>query len=186
LKPIDSLLAIPEKGIHALGVIFVAGMIVGTGSYIYSQMTSRSSEMDIARTIFTQSRSELQTHASSGVLLRDQVGSLQERVDHQPQLVSAAEYNSRSANIAASAEQAGIRIDVLQPEEQQSEGLVSWIPVQCSGHGSVDSLMSWIEQMEESWPDIVVHSIGIDTGESDGQFRLQLLFRWYVLVDQAG
>ena len=98
----------------------------------------------------------------------------------------ASSYNQRSAMIASVAESSGIRIDTLQPEEQRTEGRVSWIPIVCTGEGGVDSLMSWIETLEKEWPDIVVQSLSIDTGSADGLVRLGVVFRWYVLAPQAG
>jgi Tfp pilus assembly protein PilO len=186
MKPFDTLLAIPVGGLNALGVLMVVGMVASTGSYVYYHMSSRTDEVTLARSSYSDSMTELKSQAVSGMQLREQVELIQARVSEQPQLHRSTEYNNRSANIAASAEMSGIRIDNLQPEEQVTEGRVSWIPIICTGEGSVDSLMEWIDQMEQEWPDIVVQSIRVDSGEPGDQFRLNLLFRWYVLVEQSG
>ncbi len=182
MNPMSALFAIPSNGIYALGVLLSAGMISGTGSYIYLHTKNNSQEIKIAQENYATSVDELDLQTTIGMQLRDQIEQARLRVEKYPELQNSSEYNQRSAKIASAAENAGIRIDALQPSEQQTEGRVSWIPIMCAGEGTADSMMSWLEELQKTQPDIVLQSFGIESEDPEKQLRLRLLFRWYVLA----
>lgn len=183
-KP-NSTRGIPVLWVHTLGAVIVLGML-GTTGYLFwdhfQQTTLRRAQTQV---LYSTTRAELDKQSSIADSLGTQAEDLRTRVESLPTLRSPDGYNHLSAEIASLAEESGIRIDVLQPEEQETRGRISWIPIQCIGEGSVDAMLEWLDVLERQWPDIVVESLDISSDESGSVIRLEALFRWYVLADDA-
>ena len=177
--------AIPVLWIHAIGACSVVGMLGVTGYLLWSQYQQVNTRQSQTRVLYSTTNAELEKQSRIAGSLAAQAGELRERVESLPSLRGPDGYNLLSAEIASLAEESAIRIDVLQPEQQESRGRVSWIPIRCAGEGSMNAIMEWIDALEQQWPDIVVDSLDIISDESGSDLRLEALFRWYVLADDA-
>lgn len=161
-------------------------MVSGATWIVYQTIEQGASLSSLTQVEHAQSILKLSEQTESSIDLHTQIEKFQHRVDSLPTLEPASAYNKRSAIIASIAEDSGVRIDALQPETQQSEGRVSWLPISCDGAGQIDAIMKWMNSLEQGWPDTVVQSISIDSGLSDGLIRVRIVFRWYVLADASG
>ncbi|MCA9303860.1 MAG: type 4a pilus biogenesis protein PilO [Phycisphaerales bacterium] len=176
---------IPILWIHSAGAAVTAGMVGITGYLYWSHFKQTTLSKAEAQVLYSTTRAEFEKQSSISDTLQSQVKELRSRVESLPKLSSADSYNKLSAEIASLAESSGVRIDVLQPDEQETQGRIAWVPIECQGEGSVDALLQWIDALERQWPDIVLESLDVVSDETGQTLRLDALFRWYVLADGA-
>lgn len=176
---------LPVGWIHCVGCVGVVGMIALTAYLYWAHFQETTLYQAQSKAVYSTTRAELDKQTQIAMHLAEQERALLERVASLPKLQSPEGYNQLSAQVAQLAERSGIQIDVLQPEDKQVQGRISWIPIRCAGEGSVDSLLAWLDEFELKWPDIVIESINVGSDESGAVVRLEALFRWYVLADDA-
>ena len=175
----------PIMWIHGAGIIAVVGILGVTGYLFWSNFQQTTLRRAQTQTLYSTTHAELEKQSSIAHALGMQAETLRAHTESLPTLRSAGGYNHLSSEIASLAESSGIRIDVLQPEQQVSSGKISWIPIRCAGSGSIAAIMAWLDALEQQWPDIVVDSLEVVSDESGSSLRLDALFRWYVLKDGA-
>jgi hypothetical protein len=176
---------LPIGWIHAAGAVGVLAMIALTAYLSWARFQESTLYQAHSKAVYSTTRAELDKQSEIARRLAEQERALLDRVASLPKLQKQDGYNMLSAQIADLAEDAGIQIDELQPEDKQVQGRISWVPIRCAGEGSVDTLLAWLDELETQWPDIVIESINVGSDESGGMVRLEALFRWYVLADDA-
>lgn len=170
LRKIDMAGAGACVAITALGYVFVA-----------EPMVERATAREAAQAQLAEQRALAEEAEASLVQLRKDVSQLEQAVEAEPlSLQPLDRLNARLAQIAATAAEAGVELDQLEPGRPAADRHYMTVPIRVAGKGGYAASSRFVHQLHEQMPDTAVASVDLN-GRARGRatagaFRLELVW----------
>ena len=175
--PNTSLRMIDGVGIVACLAVTALAFVLGV-----QPMLEKSTAARQLRTQLAAERARANEAYDSLAMLREQVVVIEQAVDQSPlQLKPARQLNARLSLITATAAEAGVEVDRLEPGQPLPHAHYLTVPIRVSGRSGYPNLTRFLSAIHQAAPDTTVVSLDLRgqprTPDTPAMFDLAL--QWH-------